>query len=114
MNIEGRRRFLKFLAGSPLLASVPAEAWQEAAVLENPKDALNVMEFEAAARKVLPPAHYGFMATGLDDDCTLKANQMPTAVSQRPSVRPGRVRWGWPLGRGPTDRDRAACRVGNH
>jgi isopentenyl diphosphate isomerase/L-lactate dehydrogenase-like FMN-dependent dehydrogenase len=74
MNIEGRRRFLKFLAGSPLLASVPAEAWQEAAVLENPKDALNVMEFEAAARKALPPAHYGYMATGVDDDKTLRAN----------------------------------------
>jgi hypothetical protein len=34
--------------------------------------------------------------------------------SQRPSARPGRVRWGWPLGRGPTDRDRVTCRVGDH
>ena len=74
MPIEDRRRFLKFLAGSPLLASAPAGAWQEAAVLENPKDALNVLDFEAAARKVLPPAHYGYLATGVDDDYTLRAN----------------------------------------
>jgi isopentenyl diphosphate isomerase/L-lactate dehydrogenase-like FMN-dependent dehydrogenase len=74
MQIEGRRRFLKFLAGSPLLASLPAAAWQEAASLGDPKDALNVMDFEAAARKALPPAHYGYMATGVDDDYTLRAN----------------------------------------
>jgi isopentenyl diphosphate isomerase/L-lactate dehydrogenase-like FMN-dependent dehydrogenase len=74
MQIEGRRRFLKFLAGSPLLASLPAPAWQEAAGLGDPKDALNVMDFEAAARKALPPAHYGYMATGVDDDYTLRAN----------------------------------------
>jgi isopentenyl diphosphate isomerase/L-lactate dehydrogenase-like FMN-dependent dehydrogenase len=43
-------------------------------VLADPKDALNVMEFEAAARKALPPAHYGYMATGVDDDYTLQAN----------------------------------------
>jgi isopentenyl diphosphate isomerase/L-lactate dehydrogenase-like FMN-dependent dehydrogenase len=74
MAIDDRRRFLKYMAASPLLASVPAEAWQEAAILENPMDALNVMEFEAAARKALPPAHYGYMATGVDDDYTLRAN----------------------------------------
>jgi 4-hydroxymandelate oxidase len=74
MQIDGRRRFLKFLAGSPLLASVPAAAWQQAAVLADPKDAVNVMDFEPAARKALPPAHFGYMATGVDDDYTLQAN----------------------------------------
>jgi isopentenyl diphosphate isomerase/L-lactate dehydrogenase-like FMN-dependent dehydrogenase len=88
MNIDDRRRFLKFLAGSPLLASVPAEAWQEAAVLENPKDALNVMDFEAAARKALPPAHYGYMATGVDDDYTLRANH---EAYRRIQLRPRRL-----------------------
>ena len=88
MNIEGRRRFLKFLAGSPLLASVPAAAWQEAAVLANPKDALDVMEFEAAARKALPPAHYGYMATGVDDDSTLRANH---DAYRRIQLRPRRL-----------------------
>jgi (S)-2-hydroxy-acid oxidase len=32
------------------------------------------MDFEAAARKALPPAHFGYLATGVDDDGTLKAN----------------------------------------
>src|SRR6266436_2971181 len=66
-----RRHFLRFLAGSPLLA----QAWaQDAAPLASPKDALNVMDFEPMARRVLPPAHWGYLATGVDDDLTLKAN----------------------------------------
>ena len=68
-----RRRFLQFLAGSPLFA----QAWAQESddVLADPKDALNVMDFEAAAHKALPPAHWGYMATGVDDDATLKANR---------------------------------------
>ena len=68
-----RRRFLKFLAGSPLFA--PAWAQENADVIADPKDALNVMDFEPVARKALPPAHWGYMATGVDDDATLKANR---------------------------------------
>ncbi len=41
----------------------------------DPKEALNVLDFEAAARKTLPPAHFGYMATGVDDDATLRANR---------------------------------------
>src|SRR5262245_47386332 len=67
-----RRQFVRFLAGSPLLAGVPARAWQEA--IADPKAALNVMDFEAAARKSLPPAHFGYLATGVDDDLTVQAN----------------------------------------
>jgi isopentenyl diphosphate isomerase/L-lactate dehydrogenase-like FMN-dependent dehydrogenase len=88
MQIPDRRRVLKFLAGSPLLASVPAAAWQEAAVFANPKEALNVMEFEAAARKALPPAHYGYLATGVDDDYTLQANR---EAYRRIRLRPRRL-----------------------
>jgi 4-hydroxymandelate oxidase len=36
---------------------------------------LNVMDFEALARKKLPPAHFGYLATGVDDDGTLRANR---------------------------------------
>jgi 4-hydroxymandelate oxidase len=72
-----RRRFLRFLAGSPLLSQ--AWAQQAAAVpdslLSNPKEALNVMDFEPAARKALPPAHWGYLATGVDDDLTVQANR---------------------------------------
>ena len=32
------------------------------------------MDFEDAARKALPPAHFGYLSTGVDDDLTLKAN----------------------------------------
>jgi 4-hydroxymandelate oxidase len=81
-NLKDRRRFLKFLAASPLLAALPAEAWQpqQAAPnyfvpLTNPKDAFSVMDFEDAARRALPEAHFGYMASGVDDDLTLKANR---------------------------------------
>lgn len=33
------------------------------------------MDFEAAARHVIPAAHFGYLATGVDDDATLKANR---------------------------------------
>jgi isopentenyl diphosphate isomerase/L-lactate dehydrogenase-like FMN-dependent dehydrogenase len=70
---RNRRRFLKFLAGSPLLAG----AWAQipGVKLESAKDATQVMDFEEAARKVLPPAHWGYMASGVDDDLTQKANR---------------------------------------
>jgi 4-hydroxymandelate oxidase len=70
---RNRRRFLKFLAGSPLLAG----AWAQipGVKLESAKDATQVMDFEEAARKVLPPAHWGYMSSGVDDDLTQKANR---------------------------------------
>jgi isopentenyl diphosphate isomerase/L-lactate dehydrogenase-like FMN-dependent dehydrogenase len=72
MRSTSRRRFLEFLAGSPLFTGFPAAAWQQQSA--SPADFLNVMEFEDAARKALPPAHFGYMQTGVDDDLTLKAN----------------------------------------
>jgi 4-hydroxymandelate oxidase len=35
---------------------------------------LNVMQFEALAREALPPAHFGYIATGNDDDRTVVRN----------------------------------------
>lgn len=74
-----RRLFLRFLAGAPLLA---AGAWAQQldvppppGKLSSPEDAISVMDFEEAARGVLPPAHWGYMASGVDDDLTLKANR---------------------------------------
>ncbi len=69
MQATCRREFLKFLLGSPLLAQ------QGPTAITDPKDALSVMDFEAAARKALPPAHFGYLATGVDDDVTLRANR---------------------------------------
>ena len=79
-----RRRFLKFLAGSPLLAmgaiggSVPellGQAIQDSGLISDPADAINVFDLERVARDVLPPAHWGYMATGVDSDATLRANR---------------------------------------
>jgi 4-hydroxymandelate oxidase len=79
-----RRAFLKFLAGSPLLANAPGfvealaqttQAQTADNVLASAADALDVFDFEAAARKAVPPAHWGFMATGVDGEETLKANR---------------------------------------
>jgi len=72
-DARNRRRFLQFLAGSPLLAGAWAQVPQ--AKMESAKDAINVLDFEEAARKVLPPAHWGYMASGVDDDLTQRANR---------------------------------------
>ncbi len=69
---QTRRTFLKFLAGSPLFAAMP---FQDDYVIKNPAEAINVLEFEAAARKALPPAHWGYLSTGTDDDATIRANR---------------------------------------
>jgi 4-hydroxymandelate oxidase len=74
-----RRRFLRFLLGSPLMAglggALEALAQDDNEVITAPGQALNVMDFEAAARKHLPPAHFAYLATGVDDDVTLRANR---------------------------------------
>jgi isopentenyl diphosphate isomerase/L-lactate dehydrogenase-like FMN-dependent dehydrogenase len=81
--VANRREFLRFLAGSPLWLGVPAFARGldqgggqpiAAAVLKRAADALDVFDFEAMARHVLPPAHWGYMATGSDGEETLRAN----------------------------------------
>lgn len=73
-----RRLLLQFLAGSPLLAA--GEALAQVArfpdkVISSPQEALNVFDFEAAMQKAVPPAHFGYMATGSDDEVTLRANR---------------------------------------
>ncbi len=74
-----RRRFLQFLAASPLLSGLGDRLevlGQDAdEVIAAPELALDVMDFEAAARKALPPAHFGYLETGVDDDATLRANR---------------------------------------
>ena len=86
-----RRRFLQFLAGSPLLASSSLAAsageapsklpdpmlWAPGTLdlIASPKDAINVFDFEPVARKNVPPAHFGYMASGIDDEVTLRANR---------------------------------------
>ena len=68
-----RREFLRFLAASPFAAS--AFAQNSVPAIPRAKDALNVMDFEPLARKALPPAHWGYLAGGVDDDLTLGINR---------------------------------------
>src|SRR5258705_7656857 len=75
-----RRAFFQLLAASAVLTP-SVRAWAQQIAVSNPasvigsaKDALQIMDFEEAARRALPPAHWGYMASGSDDDMTLKAN----------------------------------------
>ncbi|MEY4932357.1 MAG: L-lactate dehydrogenase, partial [Pseudomonadota bacterium] len=71
-----RRAFLRFLAASPLLAGYPvAELFAQDGQLAKAGDGLDVFDFEAMARRLLPPAHWGFLSTGVDGEVTLKANR---------------------------------------
>src|SRR5262245_48048708 len=74
--MPNRRAFLRFVAASPLLASVPsiAEAFQQGGISQA-ADALDVFDFEATAQKIVPPAHWGYLMTGVDGEATLKANR---------------------------------------
>src|SRR6202008_3682612 len=86
-NAISRRRLLQFLAASPLLARealaeglVVADPMQWAPrdldkLITDPKQALNVFSFEPVMRKNVPPAHFGYMATGVNDEGGLRANR---------------------------------------
>ncbi len=87
-----RRKFLQYLAGSPLLAGGGLSAFAREApsklpdpmlwapqnleeLIKSPKEAINVFDFEPVCRKNVPPAHFGYMASGIDDEVTLRANR---------------------------------------
>lgn len=75
-----RRRFLAHLAASPLAG--------QAFVPGKPEEAINLFDLEAAAKAKLPPAHYGYLATGVEDDGTLRANR---DAFSRYQLRPRRL-----------------------
>jgi 4-hydroxymandelate oxidase len=91
VRATSRRRFLQYLAGSPLFASGALSAYGSETPsklpdpmiwapsggepIDSPKAAINVFDFEPVARKNVPPAHFGYMASGLDDEVTLRANR---------------------------------------
>jgi isopentenyl diphosphate isomerase/L-lactate dehydrogenase-like FMN-dependent dehydrogenase len=91
VRAASRRRFLQYLAASPLFASGAFSAsgaevasklpdpmiWAPAGgdLIDDPKRAINVFDFEPVARQNVPPAHFGYMASGLDDEVTLRANR---------------------------------------
>jgi 4-hydroxymandelate oxidase len=87
VHAASRRRFLQFLAASPLFAhSALAEGlrpqdpmdWAPRdldKLIADPTQALDVFDFEPVMKKNVPPAHFGYMATGVDDEVTLHANR---------------------------------------
>jgi len=72
---KSRRQFLEYLASSPLLAYPGLAMAQPDSPISDPEQALNVFDFRDAARDRLPVAHYGYLATGTDNDGTIRANR---------------------------------------
>jgi isopentenyl diphosphate isomerase/L-lactate dehydrogenase-like FMN-dependent dehydrogenase len=58
------------------LAQPPAKPVLAAASdIRTPAEALDVFDFEPVARQNIPVAHWGYLATGSDDDATIQANR---------------------------------------
>ncbi len=95
-HTEARRAFLKFLAGSPVVAALGLPGFLSESLLASedamrqstrlfaglgdglitsPEQAINVFDFESVAQQELPPAHWGYLATGTEDNLTLRANR---------------------------------------
>ena len=82
-----RREFLKFLAGSPYVAALGgvaaflqrdafAQNTRDASdIITDPASALDVFDLEEAAHSKVQPGHWAYMASGVDDDATLRANR---------------------------------------
>jgi 4-hydroxymandelate oxidase len=87
-RLRYRRQLLRLLAASPLMACGLRAAWAQPAAPPLAKDVLSVMDFEALARPRLPAAHWGYMASGVDDNLTLEAN---VAAYKKIQLRPRRL-----------------------
>jgi len=103
---DNRRDFIKWLSASPLLGLAPTDfasaenfvrradpaVWPAELpndLITSPKDAVNVFDFEPVAFKNVPHAHFGYMASGVDDEVTLRANR---SSFQKFPLRPRRLR----------------------
>ena len=113
---EQRRQLLTWLAASPLFAlSANQDLFAQEAkdprelirnftkrpdpmiwapntpldLISNPKEAINVFDFEPVAFTKVPPAHFAYMASGIDDEVTLRANRTSFLKYQ---LRPRRLR----------------------
>ncbi len=101
-TLRSRRAFLRFLAASPLFASMDllgcADKKEAAAVPPAPPEgpplattadrALDVFDLKAVAQHNLPPAHWEYLSTGVDNDVTLRENE---AAYGRLYLRPHRM-----------------------
>jgi 4-hydroxymandelate oxidase len=73
-TLASRRNFLRFVAASPLFAGTPALArvtadpmvWAPSELdklITDPRQALDVFDFEPVMHEKVPPAHFGYMTT---------------------------------------------------
>jgi 4-hydroxymandelate oxidase len=100
-TLTARREFIKFLAASPYVAmlggvsaflrqsSFGQSSKETSDVISDPAKALNVFDFEEAAHRKVQPGHWAYMASGVDDDATLRANREGFSHVQ---LRPRRLR----------------------
>ena len=88
-----RRRFMQWLAAAPLAAGAlgggHALAQRGAAsAMADARDILNVFELEARAKELIPPAHWGYLTGGVQDDRTVASNR---SAYDRWGLRPRRL-----------------------
>src|ERR1043166_746945 len=95
-----RREFLKFLAASPYVAAAgglgaflrmpaaSAQTVQPPELVTGPAAALNVFDFEEVAHRKVGAGHWAYMASGVDDDATLRANR---EIFNHVQLRPRRL-----------------------
>src|SRR4029077_10616167 len=57
-------------------------------IISDPASALNVFDFEEPAHRKVTPGHWAYMASGVDDDGTLRANR---EIFNRVQLRPRRL-----------------------
>ena len=96
---RNRRSFLKYLAASPVVGMSAKSAFAATGgemlerpqdpyqwwprdpnvLIEKPDDALDVFDFEPVAHKNVPPAHFGFITSGADDDGGQRADRQDIA-----------------------------------
>ena len=107
-----RREFLRFIAGSPVLAAIGLnpdflrdlssssprrtastishvqQELQSAPLITAPGQALDVFDFEPVAKRNIPVGHWAYLASGTDDDGTVGANR---EGFERLALRPRRL-----------------------
>ena len=69
-----RRALLQWLAASPALTLPLALRAAVDPGLTKPTDALDVFDFEKAASLIVPPAHWGYLQSGVDGNVTRDAS----------------------------------------
>ncbi|MDE2979796.1 MAG: alpha-hydroxy acid oxidase [Gemmatimonadota bacterium] len=108
-TVSSRRDFLRWLAASPLLATIPGCARASAGsgpgdpgaappaavpaptledLVTTAGDALDVFDMEKVAETTVPPAHFGYIQTGVDGEETQRNNR---AALERMFIRARRL-----------------------